>query len=401
MLDIKLIRTGHNYVQELLNYRNDSAKYNLDSIRLLDRIVRDIEQSIVELNTERKELAKQNSNKERAIEIKTELAIKTDKLNQWKTSLHKELLELPNLPDAPIGHSDKDNVVIKYWGAVPGGNVKPHYEIKGIDSTRGVKIAGSRFTLLKNKEALLERALINFMLDTHRQRGYSEMNVPILVNEASLIGTGQLPKFKDDLYKTDEDLYLIPTGEVPLMNIYREEVVSNLPIKLCTATPCFRKEAGSYGKDTKGLIRLHQFNKVELVKIITPETSNQEHLSLLDDAEYILQLLGLPYRVVELCSGDLGFSAAKCYDIEVYMRSTGEYREISSVSNTKDFQCRRLNIKYRNSVTNKLEYAHSLNGSGLAVGRTMAALLEYYQSDTGEVNLPKVLEPYLNACKQN
>jgi len=268
-----------------------------------------------------------------------------------------------------------------------------------IDFQRATKIAGARFPLLKGKGALLERALINFMLDLHtKEHGYTEIFPPLLVNRASMIGTGQLPKFEADLFRTEDDLFLIPTAEVPVTNMHRDEILDGkeLPLKYAAFTPCFRREAGSYGKDTRGLIRQHQFNKIELVKFTTPEDSYEELEKLLMDAEEVLQKLGIPYRVVVLCVGDLGFAAAKTYDVEVWLPSQQCYREISSCSNFEDFQARRAAIRYRpDGKKGRLEYVHTLNGSGLAVGRTLVAILENFQQEDGGVLIPEALQPYM------
>jgi len=281
-------------------------------------------------------------------------------------------------------------------------DILPHWEIGEklgiLDTKKAVKVAQSRFVSLMGAGAALERALINFMLDSQINADYLEVLPPILVNSDSLEGTSQLPKFAEDLFQCkDDNLWLIPTAEVPVTNLYRDEVLEaeQLPIKHCAYTPCFRREAGSYGRDTKGLIRLHQFNKVELVKLVKPETSAAEHEALVQNAEAILQALKLPYRVIELCTGDLGFGAAKCYDLEVWLPSSETYREISSCSNFHDFQARRANIRFKEKGKKGTQFVHTLNGSGLAVGRTMAAILENYQQADGTVKIPDVLQPYL------
>jgi len=316
------------------------------------------------------------------------------------------VMSIPNLchDSVPVGKDDTDNVEIKRWGDIPNFSFdpKPHWEIGEqlgvLDFERAAKLSGARFAILKGMASRLERALINFMLDLHTQKhDYQEVLPPFLVNTATMTATGQLPKFAADLFKAqDWDLYLIPTAEVPVTNIHREETMAEkeLPVKYTAYTPCFRSEAGSYGKDTRGLIRQHQFDKVELVKFTTPETSDAELESLLADAEEVLQLLGLPYRVVALCSGDLGFSASKTYDIEVWMPAQNKYREISSCSNFLDFQARRGGIRYRPRDSKKSALVHTLNGSGLAVGRTLAAIFENFQQDDGTVAIPDVLKPY-------
>lgn len=331
-------------------------------------------------------------------------------LSILEETIHDFLITLPNIPheDVPIGSDDTENRLEKTHGEPQKFDfkVKPHWEIGEdlgiLDFTRAAKLAGSRFPLYFGKGARLERALINFMLDIHTsQHGYTETLPPFIANKASMIGTGQLPKFEEDLFKLEGwDYYLIPTSEVPMTNIYAGEIIdeSMLPCKFTAYTPCFRSEAGSYGRDTRGLIRQHQFNKVEMVKLTTPESSFDELASLLENAEKILQLLELPYQVVTLCTGDLGFSATKTFDIEVWMPGQGDqgkYREISSCSNCLDFQARRANIRFRRKDRKKPEYVHTLNGSGLAVGRTFAAILENYQQADGSVIIPEVLVPYM------
>ncbi len=320
--------------------------------------------------------------------------------------LQEIVMAIPNLchDSVPIGQDESDNKEIKTWGEKPTFSFPPktHWEIGEeldiLDFERATKLSGARFALLKGFASKLERALINFMLDLHTQRhGYTELLPPFLVNTPSMTATGQLPKFEEDLFKiNDWDLYLIPTAEVPVTNIHRNETLSekDLPLNYTAYTPCFRSEAGSYGRDTRGLIRQHQFEKVELVKFTTPETSEQELENLLADAEAVLQLLGLHYRVVTLCSGDLGFSATKTYDIEVWLPGQNSYREISSCSNFLDFQARRGGIRYRPDGKKKSALVHTLNGSGLAVGRTLLAILENYQQEDGSIKLPEILEPY-------
>ncbi len=328
------------------------------------------------------------------------------KLGEIQTRLQDLVLSIPNLcsDDVPEGQDDSDNLEFKKWGDKPAFSFAPktHWEIGEalniLDFERAAKLSGARFALLTGFASKLERVLTNFMLDLHTEKhGYQEVLPPFLVNSASMTATGQLPKFSEELFRIqDWDLYLIPTAEVPVTNIYRDETLdeNELPIKLTAYTPCFRSEAGSYGRDTKGLIRQHQFNKVEMVKFTTPETSAQELEDLLADAEEVLQLLGLHYRVVTLCSGDLGFSATKTYDIEVWLPGQNEYREISSCSNFLDFQARRGGIRYRPNGQKKSKLVHTLNGSGLAVGRTLLAVLENYQQEDGSVTIPEVLAPY-------
>ncbi len=324
-----------------------------------------------------------------------------------ETAIQSFLISLPNLPhdSVPVGKDETENRFERKYGdpRTFDFEIKPHWEIGEalgiLDLARAGKLAGARFPLYFGNGARLERALINFMLDTHVARhGYTETLPPFIVNRATMTGTGQLPKFEADLFKIEGwDYFLIPTSEVPMTNIYAGEIIdeSLLPCKFTAYTPCFRSEAGSYGKDTKGLIRQHQFNKVELVKLTTPESSFEELEALLANAEKILQLLELPYQVISLCTGDLGFSAAKTYDIEVWMPGQDKYREISSCSNCLDFQARRANIRFRRKGGKKPEYVHTLNGSGLAVGRTFAAILENYQNPDGSVAIPKILIPYM------
>jgi seryl-tRNA synthetase len=339
--------------------------------------------------------------------IKTKLSELEPQEKELKAKIEVLLLELPNLPDesTPLGKGESENVEIKRWGdeyITENKNVLPHWEIGEqlgiLDFKRAVKVAQSRFVNLVGAGAALERALISFMLDTQIAAGYVEVMPPVLVNSISLQGTSQLPKFAEDSFQcSNDDLWLTPTAEVPVTNLYRDEILEDteLPIRHCAYTPCFRREAGSAGRDSRGLIRLHQFNKVELVKIVTPETSDAEHQALVENAEAILQALKLPYRVLELCTGDIGFGAAKCYDLEVWLPAAGMYREISSCSNFRDFQARRANIRFKQAGQKGTQYVHTLNGSGLAIGRTMAAVLENYQQLDGTVRIPDVLQPYL------
>jgi len=344
------------------------------------------------------------ASKERAGKIK-QLEFELESAERQRTIL---LETLPNLPHAsvPVGKSAADNVVVRTWGEPRALAFEPkaHWdlgpELGIIDFERATKISGTRFAFLMGAGAQLERALINFMLSLHsNEHGYTEVEPPFLVSSTSLYGTGQLPKFEQDLFKIggEWDLYLIPTAEVPVTNLYRGEIIDGrlLPLKYTAYTPCFRSEAGSYGADTRGLIRQHQFDKVELVKFAAPETSYDELESLTANAEKVLQLLGLPYRTIVLCTGDMGFSAAKTYDIEVWLPSQKGYREISSCSNCEAFQARRANIKFRPEGTGKAEYVHTLNGSGLAVGRTLIAILENYQQQDGSIEIPEALRPFM------
>lgn len=418
MLDIKLIRTDSAAVNSALKRRDPSL--SVDEILAIDEKRRRLLQEEEELRSRRNALSKQVGELKRtgqnadALQEETRRiaerikAIETEK-NRLEESQNELLHTIPNmpLPEVPSGTSDADNPVVKIWGeeykARSGKSVLPHWEIGTqlgiLDFERGVKIAQSRFSVLFGAGARLERALINYMLDLHTQKGYREVLPPFLVNAQAMFGTGQLPKFEADMFRCQDDpLYLIPTAEVPLTNLYSDEILEEeqLPIYMTAYTPCFRREAGSAGKDTRGLIRQHQFNKVELVKLVSPDASRSEHETLLEDAEAVLQGLQLPYRVVELCAADLGFSAARCFDIEVWMPAQGVYREISSCSNFMDFQARRANLKFRSRETGRPTLLHTLNGSGLAVGRTLAAILENYQTGPETIAIPEVLHPYFN-----
>ena len=421
MLDLKLIRNNPEQVQELIDRRY--GNYDLQPIVKLDQASRELETSRSQLSARGNEIGKligqkiaQGSNpqgeeiaqlKAEGNGIKTKLSELEPQEKELKAKIEVLLLELPNLPDesTPLGKGESENVEIKRWGdeyITENKNVLPHWEIGEqlgiLDFKRAVKVAQSRFVNLVGAGAALERALISFMLDTQIAAGYVEVMPPVLINSISLQGTSQLPKFAEDSFQcSNDDLWLTPTAEVPVTNLYRDEILEDkeLPIRHCAYTPCFRREAGSAGRDSRGLIRLHQFNKVELVKIVTPETSDAEHQALVENAEAILQALKLPYRVLELCTGDLGFGAAKCYDLEVWLPAAGMYREISSCSNFRDFQARRANIRFKQAGQKGTQYVHTLNGSGLAIGRTMAAGLENYQQLYGTVRIPDVLQPYL------
>ncbi len=342
--------------------------------------------------------------KEEVSNIKNKIEELNEKLKTIEENLYSKALNIPNIPDedVPIGESEEDNVEIKRVGEIPKFDFEPksHDELGKqlgwLDFERGVKLAKSRFTVLKSEAARLERALINFFLEHNKEYGFEEVYVPFIVNSETMTATGQLPKFKDDLFKIEnENLYLIPTAEVPLTNLFRDEIIADLeePIKLTAYTPCFRKEAGSHGKDTKGMIRQHQFDKVELVAITKPEDSDRVFEEMVKCASHALEKLNLPYRQVMLCTGDLGFSAAKTIDLEVWIPSQNKYREISSISNTRDFQARRGKIRYKEGKKNKL--VHTLNGSSLAVGRTLVAIMENYQTKEGKIEIPKVLQKYL------
>ncbi|MEY3370443.1 MAG: seryl-tRNA synthetase [Cyanobacteriota bacterium] len=417
MLDIKLIREKPEYVKKMLSMRNITVSGLIDEILALDEAHRRELQHKQELEAKRNFLSKEVGNKksrqeDASAEISELNTIKADlkAIADLEPELHAKQLALleviPNLPDetVPAGSDEHANQEIFRWGEPRKFDfpVLEHDELglknKMFDFERGVKLATSRFTLLTGLGAKLERALINFMLDSASQRGYQEIFPPIIVNSDSMYGTGLLPKFKEDLYKLEnQELYLIPTAEVPLTNIYRDEILSadDLPCYLCAYTPNFRSEAGSASKDTRGIIRQHQFNKIELVKLTKPEDSQAEHEQLTQDAEAVLQALGLPYRKVLLCSGDMGANASKCYDLEVWFPSQNKYREISSCSNFKDYQARRAKIRFKRETGTKAEFVHTINGSGLAVGRTLAAILENYQNADGSFDIPEVLKPYL------
>lgn len=420
MLDLKFIQKNPEVVQEAIRKRR--MDLNIQDFLKLDEkrksIIQEVEKLRNQLNTESKEVGKLKAKGQDVSEKVKKLSLISDKIKELekeKKKVEKELFDfraqIPNIPakDVPEGDSDEDNVEIKKWGTKPEFDFepKPHWEIgtnlKGLDFERAAKLAGSRFALYFGWAARLERALINFMLDVQtKENGYTEVLPPFLVNSETMFGTGQLPKFEEDLFKIkDWDYYLIPTAEVPVTNIHRNEVLDedDLPIAYTAYTPCFRSEAGSYGKDTKGLIRQHQFNKVELVRFVHPDKSYQELELLLSHAESILQKLGLHYRVVVLCTGDLGFSAAKTYDIEVWLPGQNTYREISSCSNFEDFQARRANIKFKPKNSKKKEFVHTLNGSGLAVGRTLVAILENYQREDGSIVVPEVLRPYMDGIE--
>jgi seryl-tRNA synthetase len=419
VLDLKLIRDNPDLVREKLATRNGS--FDIQPIVQLDEQRRSLEQERSRLQARGNEIGKLVGQKMKAggtdaaeiqalkdegNQVKATLGDLEPQEKELKAQIEALLLTLPNLPGdtTPIGKDETENVEVRRWGDEykPQHEILPHWEIAeklGILSTeRATKIAQARFVALLGAGAALERALIGLMLDRQTAAGYLEVLPPLLVNTQSLTATGQLPKFAEESFQCkDDDLWLIPTAEVPVTNLYRDEILSadNLPIRHCAYTPCFRREAGSYGRDTRGLIRLHQFNKVELVKIVHPETSEQEHQALVQNAEAILQALKLPYRTIELCTGDLGFGAAKCYDLEVWLPAAGTYREISSCSNFGDFQARRGNIRFKETGKKGTEFVHTLNGSGLAVGRTMAAVLENYQQPDGTVSIPEVLQPFL------
>ena len=408
MIDINLLRADPERVKNSLkikNYDLDSDLFiEIDSNRkTLQTEVEDIKGLKNKLSKDFGELKRNNQDtselSNQLDEIKKNLFEKEELLNKTLSQLNNFLLDIPNIPhqDVEAGKSEEDNKVIKTFGDVQKKDSTDHLEITSdIDTESAVKLAGTRFAVLKDDIAKLQRALISFMLDVAEKNGYEERYVPFIANSRSLTGTGQLPKFEEDLFKITEDLFLIPTAEVPLTNLYADSILEqgSLPIKVTSHTPCFRSEAGSYGKDTKGLIRQHQFEKVEIVQIVHPNESEAALESLLSNAEEILQLLELPYQVVQLCGGDLGFSSAKTYDIEVWIPSQNKYREISSCSNFTDFQSRRSKIRL-NEDGNKI-LPHTLNGSALAVGRTLVAIIENFYDEKNSIRIPKPLQKYLN-----
>jgi seryl-tRNA synthetase len=421
MLEAKYIREHMDEVKEKLALRDPTI--NLDKFLCIDEERRKAIQEWEKLRALQKKVSDEVSKKKREGMDASELIAEMKKVSQElkrldgvveekEGALEDLLLIIPNLPhdSVPKGKDSLDNVEVRKWGEIPKFDFepKPHWdlgeELGILDFKTGAKIAGARFTLYWDLGAKLERALINFMLDLHTgEHGYREVLPPFMVNRFTMTGTGQLPKFEEELFKVEgTDYFLIPTAEVPVTNIHQDEVLEEevLPLYYTAYTPCFRKEAGSYGKDTRGLIRQHQFNKVELVKFTKPENSYDELEKLLSDAEEVLKRLKLPYRVVNLCTGDLGFSASKTYDIEVWLPGQNTFKEISSCSNFEDFQARRAKIRYRISGKSKTEYVHTLNGSGLAVGRTLVAILENYQQADGSVIIPEVLRPYLNGVER-
>ena len=408
MIDINLLRADPERVKNSLkikNYDLDSDLFiEIDSNRkTLQTEVEDLKGLKNKLSKDFGELKRNNQDtselSNQLEEIKKNLFEKEELLNKTLSQLNNFLLDIPNIPhqDVEAGKSEEDNKVIKTFGDVQKKDSIDHLEITSdIDTESAVKLAGTRFAVLKDDIAKLQRALISFMLDVAEKNGYEERYVPFIANSRSLTGTGQLPKFEEDLFKITEDLFLIPTAEVPLTNLYADSILEqgSLPIKVTSHTPCFRSEAGSYGKDTKGLIRQHQFEKVEIVQIVHPNESDAALEGLLSNAEEILQLLELPYQVVQLCGGDLGFSSAKTYDIEVWIPSQNKYREISSCSNFTDFQSRRSKIRL-NEDGNKI-LPHTLNGSALAVGRTLVAIIENFYDEKNSIRIPKPLQKYLN-----
>ncbi len=418
MLDIKLLRTDFEGVKKALENRNE--EFDLEQFKTLDETRRNLLGEVESLKAEQNKVSKQIPQMKKegqdTSSIMAEMKELSEKIKgldakvaEADKALNDWMLTIPNIPNptVPAGKSDEDNVEIRKWGEPTKFDFepKPHWdlgeELGILDPETAAKISGSRFTVYRNEGAQLERAIMNFFLDTHTEKhGYTEVFPPFMVSRESMTGTGQLPKFEEDAYKVfgdGKEYFLVPTAEVPVTNMYRDMILDgkDLPIKHCAYTACFRAEAGSAGRDTRGLIRQHQFNKVELVKFTKPEESYEELEKLTNDAEEVLQLLGLPYRVVKICLGDLGFTAAMKYDIEVWMPSYNRYVEISSCSNFESFQARRANIKYKNDPKDKAEFVHTLNGSGVAIGRTTAAIMENFQQADGSIVVPEVLRPYL------
>lgn len=421
MLDIKVIRNDPERVKQAMKNRNADMDAKIDEILAIDgqrrELIAEAESKKAQQNAESKQIPaiKKAGGDISGIMAKMkalsdEVTACNAKLNELEEKQRNILLSIPNIPNesVPVGKDDTENVEIRRWGEPTEFAFEPkaHWDIGKdldiLDPERAAKVTGKRFHFYKGLGARLERAIINFYLNTHTENGYTEILPPFMVNRASMTGTGQLPKFEEDAFKlVDPDYFMIPTAEVPVTNLHRDEILNgaDLPIKYCAYSACFRAEAGSAGRDTRGLIRQHQFNKVELVKFARPEDSYQELEKLTNDAERVLQLLGLPYRVVCLSTGDLGFSSAKTYDIEVWMPSYGRYLEISSCSNFEDYQARRSAIRFKDSPKDKAQLVHTLNGSGVAIGRTVAAILENYQQEDGSVVIPEVLVPYMGTDK--
>jgi seryl-tRNA synthetase len=421
MLDIKTIRLNLDKVKAAMDKRGE--KFDLEAVLSLDERRREILSEVEQLknrqNTVSKEVPKLKKEGKDVSGIFAEMKELSDKIKEMDVEvkaiddkIYNLMLTIPNIPheDVPVGDTDEDNVEMRKWGEITQFDFepKPHWDLGTnlgiLDFETAGKITGARFTVYKGLGARLERALVNFMLDLHTsEHGYVEVLPPFIVNRNSMIGTGQLPKFEEDAFKlTDSDYFLVPTAEVPVTNMYRDTIIDGeqLPIYHAAYTACFRAEAGSAGRDTRGLIRQHQFNKVELVKFVKPEHSYDELEKLTNDAERVLQLLKIPYRVVKICTGDLGFTAAKKYDLEVWMPSYNRYVEISSCSNFEDFQARRADIKYRPNPKEKAKFVHTLNGSGVAIGRTVAALLENFQDKEGNVTIPEVLRNYMGGVEK-
>lgn len=416
MLDIKRIKKDLVEIKKLMDLRGE-ADFSLEEVIALDderiALLQVVEVKKNESNIKSKEIPAYKKEGKDTTALMAELKILSDeikitdeKVKSVEQELELKMMRIPNVPNPKVikGDTDEDNLEIRVWGEPTKFDFEPkaHWEVGTnlgvLDFEAGGKITGARFTLYKDAGARLERSIINFFLDTHTKNGYREMLPPFIANRTSFVGTGQLPKFEEDMFKIQgQDYFLIPTAEVPVTNIHRDEMLTaeELTIKYCAYTPCFRAEAGSAGRDTRGLIRQHQFQKVELVKFAKPEDSYAELESLVSDAEKVLQLLGLPYRVVQICSGDLGFTAAFKYDLEVWLPSYNRYVEISSCSNFEDFQARRANLRFRRDKGSKPEFVHTLNGSGVAIGRTVAAILENFQNADGSVTVPEVLRSYM------
>lgn len=421
MLDVRFIRENPDRVRAAMRSRNMSLDAEIDEILRLDlqrrELTAKVEAMKAQQNAVSKKIPQMKKSGEDTSAIMAEMKTLSEEISRFnkdlsvvEKSLRDLVLVIPNVPNSevPEGKDDSDNVEVRRWSEPRKFDFAPkaHWdlgkELNILDPERAAKVTGARFHFYKGLGARLERALINFFMDTHASRGYTEVLPPYVVNRDSMTGTGQLPKFEEDAFKlAGEDSFLVPTAEVPVTNFHRDEILSGaeLPIKLCAYSACFRAEAGSAGRDTRGLIRQHQFNKVELVKFANPESSYDELESLTNDAEHLLQLLGLPYRVVCICTGDLGFCSAKTYDIEVWMPSYGRYVEISSCSNFEDYQARRAAIRFKQDKTDKAKLVHTLNGSGLAVGRSVAAILENFQNEDGSVSVPEVLRSYMGVEK--
>lgn len=419
MLDAKMVRANPELVEAALRNRNQIGL--LENFLSLDNQRRtllveaeDIKKFRNQASQEVGKQMKKGLNPEDLVERVRQAGHKIKELDQRlddvEEAIENIMLNIPNLPDSsvPVGPDERSNVTVRTWGEPRKFDFEPqaHWDIGPklniLDFERAAKLSGARFTVYKGLGARLERAIINFYLDTHiYKHGYQEIFPPFIVNKECMVGTGQLPKFAEDMFKVDgREMYLVPTAEVPLTNLYREEILEekDLPVYMTAYTACFRAEAGSHGRDTRGIIRQHQFNKVELVKITKPDSSYEELEKMTRDAEKVLQLLGIPYRVVLLSTGDMGFSSAKTYDLEVWMPSYNDYKEISSCSNCLDFQARRANIRYRPAAKEKIRFVHTLNGSGVAIGRTVAAILENYQQKNGSVEIPEVLRPYMGGA---
>jgi len=421
MIDIEMIRNDLVRIIAQLNTRGQDYHETLHTILKIDQQLRILKTKNQQLQAQNNQASQKigelinlnqitaaNEIKKAMVDFKKTLITDNKLTSELTEQLNNAMLLIPNIPhySVPLGKAEKDNKEIKKWGKITKKTSKPHWEIAEkldmIDFTRATKLSGSRFILYKDKGALLVRALLNFMIDLHRKKGYCEFLPPLIVNQDILVGTGQLPKFKEDLFQLKgTEQYLIPTAEVPLTNIYQQEIIdfANLPLKMCAYTPCFRSEAGSAGKDTRGIIRLHQFNKVELVQIVDPAESYQAREELTNDAAAVLSALEIPYRVISLCTGDLGFSASKTYDLELWLPSQNCYREVSSCSNCEAFQARRMKLRARKENNVKI-YPHTLNGSGLAIDRVVAAILEnFYDEEKAILNIPLVLQPYMNNLK--